>query len=472
MKKLILIFGLVILFAPSLAHAATYYVSPTGTAAWSACTDINTPCGGRTAAENAVAGDIVLYRGGTYDPVADPVDEWTNTAGALRYEKLPWNPQNSGTSGNPITFKAYPGETPIILDSVYSGSFGVTGDAITAKSWIVYDGFTSTIVDNDTSIIGNLVISLVMILYGDNITIKNCNLIGINFDSYNNAALIRLDYSNNIIIENNRIHGMNGYGSADSEWLGVEATNSAGILNFYSRNMTIRNNDIYDNYLGIWDKDTEQNNVFYNNHIWGGSTDKTRCRVGIQTNDQRDEYGVTSGQEVYQNVIRNCTTGIFVYDGVGTQRSPKYYNNVIYAGTGSVATEGIFVTDRSLDAEFYDNIIYGYPIPLRYYTPGTTVNYSDNNTFYNTSSMVWNLNYATNYGTLSAWTTATTLDGSSITTDPSFVNADGIYPDDYMLDSGSPAKGSGRTATDLGAFPAGTRIDIGASRPRAPQTLN
>ena len=90
-----------------------YYVSPSGTASWAECTDINTPCSLSTANVNAIAGDTVYLRGGIYDTGISP--------------------SNSGTANNKIIFQAYTGEIPVI-----SGTF----DIITLNNvdYIVVDG--------------------------------------------------------------------------------------------------------------------------------------------------------------------------------------------------------------------------------------------------------------------------------------------------------------------------------------------
>ncbi len=95
-----------------------YYVSPSGTASWAECTDINTPCSLATANTNAIAGETVYLRGGTY-----------NT-------KI--NPTNSGTSGNVITYQAYTTETPIITPS---GQWDIA-ITLTGDDYIKIDGLT------------------------------------------------------------------------------------------------------------------------------------------------------------------------------------------------------------------------------------------------------------------------------------------------------------------------------------------
>ncbi|NOU71373.1 hypothetical protein GC098_08050 [Paenibacillus sp. LMG 31458] len=106
--------GIPSLFPTGMAHAATtitytdsaqppaqYYVSTTGSD--SNPGTISSPFKTIQKASNLmVAGDTVILRGGTYNETITP--------------------QTDGTSGNPITYKAYPGETVTI-----SGSAPVTG---------------------------------------------------------------------------------------------------------------------------------------------------------------------------------------------------------------------------------------------------------------------------------------------------------------------------------------------------------
>ncbi len=100
-----------------LASAATYYVSPTGSASWSSCTNINTFCSLSTANMNAVAGDVVYIRAGEYTTSLKPT--------------------NSGSSlDNTITFAAYPGE-----DVYLEASMPI--DLTPGQDYIVIDGFKS-----------------------------------------------------------------------------------------------------------------------------------------------------------------------------------------------------------------------------------------------------------------------------------------------------------------------------------------
>jgi len=109
-----------------ICFAATHYISPTGTATWPACTSSATPCSLSTANSNAVAGDTVYLKGGTYTLTK------ANEAGIA--------PTHSGTAANKITYAAAPGETPIITQSPYAmTTYGID---LNADNYIVIDGIT------------------------------------------------------------------------------------------------------------------------------------------------------------------------------------------------------------------------------------------------------------------------------------------------------------------------------------------
>lgn len=110
--------------------AGTYWVSPTGASAWTACQSV-TPLAGAaacvrtTANTNAVAGDVVYFRGGTYTIAGSGLD-----FGGIQ-------PANSGTDGNVITFARHADEAPIITGPALT--YGIYLDG---KSYIKIDGIT------------------------------------------------------------------------------------------------------------------------------------------------------------------------------------------------------------------------------------------------------------------------------------------------------------------------------------------
>ena len=119
-----LIFVCMCLTLSGAALAATYWVSPTGAAAWADCTG-STPLNGASACSlsiannNAVAGDTIYLRGGTYRQTSSSRCENNYTCGIF--------PKNRGTANARITFMGYTGETPVITaDAGLTSSKGIT----------------------------------------------------------------------------------------------------------------------------------------------------------------------------------------------------------------------------------------------------------------------------------------------------------------------------------------------------------
>ena len=167
MKRLIP-FLLILLILPSLASAADYYVSPSGSASWSQCMNINIPCSLATANANAHAGDNVYLLGGTYE-------------NGLIY------PSRSGTPGDRIVYAAYTGEIPVLdgnnalercidlRDSDY-----ITIDGITARDPSGY--YIAWLFGNSKMVHGNILQNLTLLNAGisatknDGLQILNCRI--------------------------------------------------------------------------------------------------------------------------------------------------------------------------------------------------------------------------------------------------------------------------------------------------------
>lgn len=103
----------------------TYWVSPSGDVSWAAAespTELHPSlcCAIDTANANAVAGDIVYLRYGTYDTYICPA--------------------HSGTAGNVITYAAHTGETPTF--TVLDDAHGRWGLYLHLKDYIKVDGIT------------------------------------------------------------------------------------------------------------------------------------------------------------------------------------------------------------------------------------------------------------------------------------------------------------------------------------------
>jgi hypothetical protein len=95
--------------APLTAGAATYYVAPAPTGSDTAAGTQSAPFASWARAQTAAAaGDTVYFRAGTYR-YTDATSTCTGTGATVDAVVL----SKSGTSGNPIKYWAYPGETPV-----------------------------------------------------------------------------------------------------------------------------------------------------------------------------------------------------------------------------------------------------------------------------------------------------------------------------------------------------------------------
>ena len=124
---------------PSVAHAATYWVSPTGAATWAQCQGASplsgtAACSLSTANSNAAAGDLVYLRAGTYN-----IGGGTGLA-----------PAHNGTSAsNMITFQAYTGETPTITNA--SNGFWLSGNSYISIKGMTFSNIGLFRIDNGSN---------------------------------------------------------------------------------------------------------------------------------------------------------------------------------------------------------------------------------------------------------------------------------------------------------------------------------
>jgi hypothetical protein len=441
-----------------VASAADYYVSPTGSAAWSACSTTATPCSWQTAMANAIAGDMVYFRGGIYEP-----------GEATRFGDPVMHPVNSGEPGNPITLQAYPGEIPVIHDAVRTGitpPANNTGPAAGChqNSYVTWDGFTFER-NHDN---GYQASAIVRFELSDHCVLTNSNLIGRSHFDYANGSLIHVVQSSYITISHSRLHGMSRDPNA------IEPTvNTCAIWSFDFDHVYIHNNDFYDNFGNVNTKLGTSQLYVHHNHFW--NCGNTAFLATPQVAGTTDLF-------VYQNLIRNCPKALYSPDPAALVYNLRFYNNTIYnSGAGTFAEVGSASYQFHRNTEIFNNIIYNAggadPLLVRYFngTSGELPAYADYNAFYGAGH--WSLNYTTDYATLSEWRSAAGLDANSITSDPLFVNAGGANAADYRLQPNSPARigRSGAYASVMGAFVDGNEVigpNPGAvARPAPPAAL-
>lgn len=380
---------------------------------------------------NAAAGDTVYFRGGSYDPGASCPSTW---------EYVAMTPRNSGTAADPITFKAYPGETPVILacppytaanpSNMVTPAFGARD-----VSYIIWDGFSSTMIDGP----GEMWLFLYWNSKGSKV--RNCNFTGVNhLNEHPNAAPVRIEQSSDNEVSNNFIHGMNG------------GTNTGAIWIFASARVKVHHNTIANGANGIMQKTGPNvDNEIYNNFLYSLTMD------GIRYYDEV----AGSGDKAYQNVIVSANFAIDGMPGSGaTQTNLQIFNNTIYG-----AKAGIGVGDYARSAQVWNNIIYNTGNTAAYvrYYPGLSLpSYSDYNDF-SGSGGKWSLGYQTDYPSLASWRSAMGFDGSSTTTDPQFVKPGGANASDYRRKSYPP---NGKGGSVMGAYMTGSE-SIGCLPPPA-----
>jgi len=394
-------------------------VSTIGTDTWTNATNPATPCSLSTALINAVAGDTVYLRAGTY--VGDS-----------------YKPTNNGTIGNPITFKAYPGEIPI-LDGAYTtqagrfpvwdldGSQYITLDSLEIKRGCtanVYLGF-----NNGVNTIG--------------ITIQNCNIH--DYVAKDNSGQI---YINNLcdktIITNNELHGCSGA-------TGVPA----GIMSFRAKDLTITHNYIHD-HTGIgsggtgimlkFGENLGQTVLIEYNHIY--NHDRFACLFN-------QNYVTFQNNLIHQS---GGGKGLLIFDASTTCAwSPVDHNLILHntfincgvylAGPGSSGCPA------TVNTTVQNNLMYNYS-NTEYRGLGIW-DYESTDT--SATTMDYNLMYsallsppirvlATTYA-INSTPVSVTNGGHNVATAPTFVNEAG---GDYTLTTGSAGHAAASDGNNMG----------------------
>lgn len=438
------------LIAFSVARVGdAYYVSPTGSAAWTQCTNIATPCAPATTMSNALAGDTVYFRGGTYelyyDMSKDPSYYWGK--GIL-------GPLNSGISSNPITFIAYPGETPLMnchTDTVRTDNCMAFGNSAENgfMDYIVWDGFTVQADDGVT--MGGVALKG----YDDGRSravgnvIKNCIINGgaTVLTSTDNREGMRIDYTSGTLIQNNTLYNFRQM----DDW-----HNTAGIKTYHNDHLIIENNEIYNASAAIFLKSDTDDSIVRNNYIHDAYLG-LRATAFAWTDFRSD----SDNNSIYNNVFSNMSyIALSLYGQEGAHfDNTEIYNNTIYCAN----TNNGLSPSEGQNYKIWNNIVQA--CPDGQYTTGyanITLAESDHNNFGSDSLRILMRLYQADqsiYTTLGDWQNSGELvDGSnpgvgSLASDPLFVNTSGNMEQltDFALATDSPSKGTGRGGADMGA---------------------
>lgn len=290
MKKYILITEVVFLLSLLVitsAHGTAYYVAKNGNNSWSGLYDTpqgSPPADGpwltiQRAANTLIAGDTVYIKAGTYN------------------ERV--IPQNSGSSGNYITYLAYPGDT-VTIDgtSITLNWYGIFD--ISDKSYIKVSGLR--VINSDY--VGIFVGSSSHIVIEKNYT----------YNTYSSG--IASWGSSNIIIDSNEVElACNGGGE--------ECITVAGTNGFEVKNNNVHRTGPEDlGGEGIDAKDGSSNGRIYKNHVY----DLTELGIYVDAWDKH-----TYNIDVFQNIVHNCTDGFDVAsEAGGLLENVRLYNNIAY----------------------------------------------------------------------------------------------------------------------------------------------
>lgn len=407
-----------------------------------------------TALAAAVAGDNILVRAGYYQTTND-----TTGVSEVR-ENAGFHFSNSGTSGNPITLKPYPGDAVATLANRPSGStayFRFPTITFGLHSYITIDGLKIDgaiyMFDNNTFSMSGT--SMTGGQTGN--TIKNCEIwegwetIASGGDG--NWAGIYGCGQTFALIRNNYIHDINDTGNCNnlSSMTGIKLFSCIDTITEFN---TVRRVVGYSQAACLDDKQDSIRNTHRFNWFENVATGPR-----IQNQSSSGASGAT-GTKFYQNVIilGNYNGRAFTHES-GLLSDYQFYNNTIVVQQGSVAPgsdDGMVYAPTTDDgATFYNNIFYS-PTASRNMAAYTAIfgggGLCDYN-HYSDSSL--NFRYgATDYADLAAFQ-ATGFEAHPTSGDPGFTNLGALI---LTLAGGSSCLNSGKTGGVIG----GSNINKGA----------
>ncbi len=362
-----------------------YYVSPSGSDndPGTLAQPWRTPA---HAADQLAPGDVLYLRAGTYTGNDSDVSLYLRSA-------------NSGQSGNPIVYRAMPGETP-----VFDGSQASNSNLYISASHTVFSGVSITAAGSQG-----------WASLGDNNRLVDSDVYGNMSDGKTGSGV---NVSN---------------GSSDSSIVGCKVHDNGDTTldhGFYikGQNLWIAYNDVYNNFgfgLQIYDGTGSSNadvviegNRFHNNGLAGLTVNRGAVRARIinnliYANDKRGILVASTTSDtliahntLYGNGVPTGTPEIHVRNGANI----RIRNNIFYATSGWLA-----VRESGADATFDHNLYW--PTSGRLENNGSRVTFDE-------------------------WRQAG-HDGSGAMVDPRLVNPGAL---DFHLQADSPAIDAGDDA--------------------------
>lgn len=384
-------------------------------------------------------GDTVIVKPGVYPALGG---QWNNPA---------LNPATSGTAEKPITFRAEPKHGAKLDPQGGQAAIGTN-----ARNYVVIDGFEIETSGGLGAVIWN----------SKGVIMQNMKIHGMRGAGFGNTDGIRIERSRDSTVRNNLIYDITN----DNR-----TTNAAGIKIYYSTNILIENNEIFDTIAGIKEKEEGVDVHVRRNYIHD-------CSVGMELNNQNST--TTRGYHFYQNIVSNCTSGFTsATQASAVMKDVFIYNNLFY----NYSEVGITGSKHGINRRIWNNIFYREGSVrndiVTPQDPPVELTLIDYNLYSPQPIIVLGL-YVTNnrYTGLSTWQqSGLGYDQHSVVANPLLVNAKAA---DFRLAANSPARNAGRldgnpskAAVNMGPYITGnetiglTSADGSIAPPSAPKLI-
>ena len=416
----------------------THYASPTGTEAWATATDVDHPCSAATALANAAGGNVVQFAAGSY----------TSSSGGGEW-RAAYEPTNSGSAGNYITFQGNHAGTVVLGHTVAAPIIGVYG-----QDYIVFRGFRCDEANGISSTgTGPVTVSGT----SHHIIIEDCEIDGNgNPNSVTgNHPGVRLEGCQDVIVRYNWIHDCN-----ESE-LPYGGVNAAGVQCYESGRCEIYSNTIERCGSGVFLKNLTNLGLgyidwFLIHHNWIEN-------VGVGFDHGHTPFADGVFAKYYQNVIilqnsnnsasneteYGWTDGLFYNLLISAGKNGLMVNNTVIGGlSNSAGHRGTNLNSSTSGNKVWNNIFVNadrFSVDGQTGQADTSKISLEHNCYYSSA----NFRIGTPTYTIAEWRTTFLQDDAapdSHQSDPVFVDGPNK---DYRLDTGSPCLDAGIDTLNL-----------------------
>jgi hypothetical protein len=384
---------------------------------------------------------------------------------------------NSGTSGNPITFKW---ETGAIVQCPYCSASG-GGIEINGKSWITLDGGSNGIIQNTangTGLANQQHSTLIHSDGGSNVVIKNltCGPVyqhTINDSSGGTTYCMLLRHVSNLTVQNNTISqadvgllfewdgGESNLVITGNTWTGINQDIEMGP----TAGGSFTNVQVDHNTCGDWNNWDEPGNGFHHNffhpftNVSGSSLVGTlqiydnNCQGNMGShatsmifleNNNGGAGGTMGTWYVFNNLFHKTNANVPTSSGmVAAQDAAGFlYNNTFLdaGGSGGNSYVSFHAYSSGMPWTVTNNVFSGGGYMI--YDQGNAISGNDNVYFNSPSGTPW-IRGSTFISSLATWQSDCSCDAASVTTDPKLDT-------NMKLQSGSSAIGLGTNLTSVG----------------------